>query len=371
MRRVVVRGLLARKLRLALTLLAVALGVSLISATYIFTDTINGSFDRIFTQTNKGTDVAITPHQLINTADQGGTRQTVPASVLAKVKANPAGADRRGRGLRRRHRARQERQARRQGRCAELHQLGRRQSALRGLQAEGGPPAADRRRGDRSTRPPHASRGSSSATSSPSRPAAPRKDYTLVGFTQIAGVDSLRRGDRRRHDPPRGPARAGQGRRASTASWPPPSRASRPEALVKELRAELPADRQRPHGAGRGREAVQGPLEQPRVPEDDPARLRRHLAVRRLVHHLQLLLDHGPAADPRARRCCARSVRAAGRCSRSVAQRGPDPGRRRVDPGDPARPRARARAEGAVPGRRRRPARERRSSSSRARSTCR
>ena len=39
------RGLAARKLRTALTALAVVLGVALISGTYIFTDTINRSFD--------------------------------------------------------------------------------------------------------------------------------------------------------------------------------------------------------------------------------------------------------------------------------------------------------------------------------------
>ena len=61
MRKIAVRGLLARKLRLALTALAVALGVTLIAGTYIFTDTITKSFDNIFTETNKGTDVALSP----------------------------------------------------------------------------------------------------------------------------------------------------------------------------------------------------------------------------------------------------------------------------------------------------------------------
>jgi putative ABC transport system permease protein len=61
MGKVALRGLLARKLRLVLTALAVALGVTLIAGTYVFTDTINGSFDRIFQETNKGTDVALAP----------------------------------------------------------------------------------------------------------------------------------------------------------------------------------------------------------------------------------------------------------------------------------------------------------------------
>ena len=52
MRRVTLRGLFARRTRFVLTLIAVALGVSLISATYIYTDTINGSFDSIFASFN-------------------------------------------------------------------------------------------------------------------------------------------------------------------------------------------------------------------------------------------------------------------------------------------------------------------------------
>ena len=48
MRRVALRGLLARKTRLLLTALSVALGVTLIAGTYVFTDTINASFDKIF-----------------------------------------------------------------------------------------------------------------------------------------------------------------------------------------------------------------------------------------------------------------------------------------------------------------------------------
>ena len=42
------RGLFARKARALLTGLAVLLGVAMISGTYVFTDTINSSFERIF-----------------------------------------------------------------------------------------------------------------------------------------------------------------------------------------------------------------------------------------------------------------------------------------------------------------------------------
>jgi putative ABC transport system permease protein len=89
MGKVAFRGLFARKLRLTLTVLAVVLGTTLIAGTYVFTDSINGAFDKIFTTSNKGTDAAITPHQTIDQSNNGGTLPTVPASVLEQVRSSP------------------------------------------------------------------------------------------------------------------------------------------------------------------------------------------------------------------------------------------------------------------------------------------
>ncbi|HWH94149.1 MAG TPA: FtsX-like permease family protein [Baekduia sp.] len=83
MRKIAVRGLLARKLRLALTALAVALGVTLIAGTYIFTDTITKSFDNIFVESNKGTDVALSPNNDLAGDDDP---PPIPGEVLDKVK---------------------------------------------------------------------------------------------------------------------------------------------------------------------------------------------------------------------------------------------------------------------------------------------
>ncbi|HEY3189013.1 MAG TPA: ABC transporter permease, partial [Solirubrobacteraceae bacterium] len=94
MRKVALRGLLSRKLRLGLTALAIALGVTLIAGTYVFTDTINASFDRIFAETNKGTDTAITPREGLN-SDQG-TLPTLPATLLQRVRAVPGVAQAEG-----------------------------------------------------------------------------------------------------------------------------------------------------------------------------------------------------------------------------------------------------------------------------------
>jgi putative ABC transport system permease protein len=93
-RKVALRGLVARKLRLALTALAVALGVTLIAGTYVFTDTINASFDRIFEASYTGTDAVVSPREGVET--DTGTEQTLPASLLGDVRARPGVAEAEG-----------------------------------------------------------------------------------------------------------------------------------------------------------------------------------------------------------------------------------------------------------------------------------
>ncbi len=51
-----IRGLLARKVRLGLTALAVVLGVSFVAGTYTLTDTLDRSFTKVFDQTVSGVD---------------------------------------------------------------------------------------------------------------------------------------------------------------------------------------------------------------------------------------------------------------------------------------------------------------------------
>ncbi|MGO8905395.1 MAG: ABC transporter permease [Solirubrobacteraceae bacterium] len=59
----VLRGFTQRKLRVALTAVAIALGVALMAGTYILTDTINQTFAGIFQTANRGHDVVITPNK--------------------------------------------------------------------------------------------------------------------------------------------------------------------------------------------------------------------------------------------------------------------------------------------------------------------
>ena len=71
MTRVALRGLAARKLRAFTTWLAIFLGVALVAGTYVLTDTINASFDQIFNESLKGTDVAISAKTAISDDNTG------------------------------------------------------------------------------------------------------------------------------------------------------------------------------------------------------------------------------------------------------------------------------------------------------------
>ena len=82
------RGFAARKVRVALTIVAVALGVALIAGTYVLTDTINKSFDDIFQTAAEGTDVAVTARDAVE-SDDDQVATTIPASLLDRVQGVP------------------------------------------------------------------------------------------------------------------------------------------------------------------------------------------------------------------------------------------------------------------------------------------
>src|SRR5919107_161889 len=86
--RMALRGLLARKLRSALTGFAVVIGVAFVAGTFIFTDTINASFTDLFERVSKGVDVNVTANQPVE-GDFGGRIQPLPPRTLEKVEAVP------------------------------------------------------------------------------------------------------------------------------------------------------------------------------------------------------------------------------------------------------------------------------------------
>jgi len=79
------KGILARKLRLALTTLAVLLGVAFVSGTYVLTDTMERSFDTIFQRTVTDVDLVVRARDPYT---GGGSQRTrIPDATLARVRA--------------------------------------------------------------------------------------------------------------------------------------------------------------------------------------------------------------------------------------------------------------------------------------------
>ena len=88
MRNVTLKGLLAHKLRLALTALAIVLGVTFISGTFVLTDTLHNTFSVLF-----GNVYAKVDFQVRGVAQLGSganaTRNPLPESLLATIRSVP------------------------------------------------------------------------------------------------------------------------------------------------------------------------------------------------------------------------------------------------------------------------------------------
>ncbi|HEV7536826.1 MAG TPA: ABC transporter permease, partial [Acidimicrobiia bacterium] len=88
MRRVAIKGLLAHKLRLALTALSVVLGVGFVAGTFVLTDTLAHTFDNLFAEVNGKTDAQIRSTQKLSPQDPAEPdRGPVPDSLLPEVRS--------------------------------------------------------------------------------------------------------------------------------------------------------------------------------------------------------------------------------------------------------------------------------------------
>ncbi|MFF3566175.1 ABC transporter permease [Nocardia jiangxiensis] len=81
MRKVALRNLAAHKVRLALTVLSVILGTAFIAGSFVFTDTLQSTFNGIFADQAKGVDVRVQPEER--------TSLGVPLDVIDKVSTTP------------------------------------------------------------------------------------------------------------------------------------------------------------------------------------------------------------------------------------------------------------------------------------------
>ncbi len=87
MTKLALRGMAERKLRSALTAIAVLLGVAMISGTYVLTDGIRGAFAKINETANQGTDAVLSPKTEFNSSFTQSEK--LPASLVGRVRALP------------------------------------------------------------------------------------------------------------------------------------------------------------------------------------------------------------------------------------------------------------------------------------------
>lgn len=87
MNAVALRGLFSRKLRTILTMIAIILGVAMISGTYVLTDTIDQSFNQIFSTVNATTDAVIVGKSPVSS--DFSTPPPLPGHLLTIVQHTP------------------------------------------------------------------------------------------------------------------------------------------------------------------------------------------------------------------------------------------------------------------------------------------
>ena len=118
--RVALEGLLGRKLRTALTAIAIVLGVAMVCGTFVLTDSIDNAFDSIFTEVRQGSNVVVSGKSAFDLATRAAT--TAPTLDETLLDEGARAARRRGGRRERRRRGaadRQERQGDRLRRRAE------------------------------------------------------------------------------------------------------------------------------------------------------------------------------------------------------------------------------------------------------------
>ena len=82
------RGMLAHRLRLALTTASIALGVAFLAGTLMLTDTMKLAFDQLFGKVSSGTDAVVRQESAYaQSSGIGVSRPPIDASVLDQVRA--------------------------------------------------------------------------------------------------------------------------------------------------------------------------------------------------------------------------------------------------------------------------------------------
>jgi putative ABC transport system permease protein len=84
---VALKGLVTRRLRAALTALAIVLGVAMVSGSFVLTDTISKAFDTIFASSYSHTDAVVSGRNLVDYSNGGNA--TVSQALLERIRRMP------------------------------------------------------------------------------------------------------------------------------------------------------------------------------------------------------------------------------------------------------------------------------------------
>src|SRR3954467_6789910 len=84
-----IKNVLAHKLRLALTALSVVLGVSFVTGTFVLGDTLNHTFDQLFHDAYKNTDVQVRSQVAFKASEGDANRNPVPQELAAEIAKVP------------------------------------------------------------------------------------------------------------------------------------------------------------------------------------------------------------------------------------------------------------------------------------------
>ena len=302
---VALKGLAGRKVRALLTAFAVVIGVSMVSGTFILTDTMQKTFDGLFAAIVRRRPTPSSAARRSSRTPSSGSGARSPQPLLAKVRALPEVEAAGGDGLAERGQHAPTSSARTArpspGRASGVS-IDRRQPALQPAQAQDrrlarGPGAGRHRR--RHRRQGALEVGDTVKVVDRAGKTRPLRDHRhrLVRRRRLARLRQHRglgRQDR--------PDAARTARAASTRSRSPPSEGTSPAELVRAVRPLVP-DNLRGQGQRRRRRT-----RTPRTLDEGMAfiryfllGLRRHRAVRRRVRDLQHAVDHGRPAHARVR----------------------------------------------------------------------
>jgi len=84
-----IKGLLAHKLRLALTALAIVLGVMFVSGTFVLTDTLHNTFTTLFNNVYQNVDLVVRQKAAFTGSAGTAVRSPIPESVANTVRSVP------------------------------------------------------------------------------------------------------------------------------------------------------------------------------------------------------------------------------------------------------------------------------------------